>query len=234
VARTRPGRLAFEDVGDYARLDTDRALRKGVPEVVFCAGKTDDQAEHIIRALVRRHGRALATRVPRTVADRLSGSAWSVDYDERSRVLRAGRWPVRAAGGRLVGVLCAGTSDVPVAEEAARTAEFIGVRVARRYDVGVAVLHRVLAAGPLLRRADVLVVAAGMEGALPSVVGGLTAAPVVAVPTSVGYGASFGGLAALLSMLNCCAPGVVVVNIDNGFGAGYAAAMMARGRKGRA
>jgi NCAIR mutase (PurE)-related protein len=198
---------------------------------VFCSGKTEEQSERIIAALVARHGRALATRVPAGVTDRLARAGLAVEYDPASRILRAGRWHQPTRG--LVGVLCAGTSDLPVAEEAARTAEFVGARVERRYDVGVAGLHRLLAAGPLLRRADALVVAAGMEGALPSVVGGLTAAPVVAVPTSVGYGASFGGLAALLAMLNCCAPGVVVVNIDNGFGAGYAAAMIARATRGR-
>lgn len=230
--RRNSGRYTFEDVGMIARLDTGRAARKGVAEVVFCLGKTDDEAEAIIRALLTRHGRVLATRASRPLADRLAGAGLVIDYDERSKVLRSGRpaGPGKTRG--LVGVLCAGTSDLPVAEEAARTAEFIGTRVIRRYDVGVAGLHRLLTEAPLLRRADALVVAAGMEGALPSVVAGLTPAPVVAVPTSVGYGASFGGVAALLAMLNSCAPGVVVVNIDNGFGAGYAAAMMARRRQG--
>ena len=213
-------------LGGFARVDTARAARKGVPEVVLCEHKTPGDAAAILASLVRSHGRALGTRASAEVAERLRRSGIPVDWEPRSRTVIAGRRrpPVRG----LVGVLCAGTSDLPVAEEAARTAAFVGARVERRYDVGVAGLHRLLATGPLLRRADALVVAAGMEGALPSVVGGLTPAPVIAVPTSIGYGASFKGLAALLAMLNACAPGIAVVNIDNGFGAGYLAAMIAR------
>src|SRR6185503_11090776 len=180
----KPARFEYEDLGRIARLDTGRAARKGVPEVVFCRGKTDDEAEKIIRVLLARHGRVLATRAAPSLAARFAATRPVGDYDERSGTLRMGRFGVTRRG--LVGVLCAGTSDLPVAEEAARTAEFIGVRVIRQYDVGVAGLHRVLATAPLLRRADALVVAAGMEGALPSVVAGLTPTPVIAVPTSVG------------------------------------------------
>ncbi len=216
-------------LGDFAVLDTARAARKAVPEVVYCGHKTPGDAAAIIAALYRRHGRVMATRASAEVADRVARAGIPHDWDARSRVLRAVRRPARARG--LVGVLCAGTSDLPVAEEAARCAEFVGARVARRFDVGVAGLHRLLAAGRLLRAADALVVVAGMEGALPSVVGGLTATPVIAVPTSVGYGASYRGLAALLAMMNSCAPGVAVVNIDNGFGAGYLAAMIATRRR---
>ena len=218
--------LPFENLG-FARLDFLRSLRTHSPEVVFCEGKSLEQAEAVVRALLRRSGRVLATRATEALADRLRGAGVRVNFDRDSRVLVAGKTsPARGRG--LVGVLCAGTSDIPVAEEAARTAEFLGVRVQRHYDAGVAGLHRLLAARALLGKADALVVAAGMEGALPSVVGGLTDRPIVAVPTSVGYGASYRGLAALLAMLNACAPGISVVNIDNGFGAGYLAAMIAR------
>ena len=230
--------LPFEDLG-FARLDTHRELRTLAPEVVLCEGKTIDQAETILRRLSARHGRALGTRAAPALAARFAArpergrgdgtGRMLAEYDPLSRVLRVGR-PPRPRGG-VVGVLCAGTGDLPVAEEAARTAEFLGVRVLRSFDVGVAGLHRLLASARLLRRADALVVAAGMEGALPSVVGGLASAPVIAVPTSVGYGASFRGLAALLAMINSCAPGVAVVNIDNGFGAGYLAALIARRRR---
>jgi NCAIR mutase (PurE)-related protein len=193
--------------------------------VVFCQGKTIDQSFAIVVKLVQRHGRALATRAPHDLVARLEAADVRVNYDPASRMLVAGS-PERTGHG-LVGVLCAGTGDIPVAEEAARTAEFVGVTVERSYDVGVAGLHRLAAARGIMSRADAIVVAAGMEGALPSVVGGLVGVPVIAVPTSVGYGASFRGLAALLAMINSCAPGIAVVNIDNGFGAGYIAAMIA-------
>ena len=223
--------LPFEDLG-FARLDLHRELRTHAPEVVFCEGKSLEQSEAVVRALLRRAGRALATRAPEALADRLRGSGIRVEYDRDARILAAGR-PGRGRLRGTVGVLCAGTSDIPVAEEAARTAEFLGTRVRRHYDAGVAGLHRLLAGRKILHSADALVVAAGMEGALPSVVGGLTDRPVIAVPTSVGYGTSYRGLAALLSMLNACAPGIAVVNIDNGFGAGYMAAVIARRARGR-
>lgn len=217
--------MPFENMG-FARVDTHREMRSGVPEVVFCQGKTVPQAESIMRQLLKHNGRALGTRATEELWLRFKGGDIPADWDPLSRTLVVGRPPAKPRG--LVGVLCAGTSDIPVAEEAARTAEFAGARVKRAYDVGVAGLHRLLSKKPLLASADAIVVAAGMEGALPSVVGGLARCPVIAVPTSVGYGASYGGLAALLAMLNSCAPGISVVNIDNGFGAGFLAAMMAR------
>ncbi len=220
--------MPVEDLG-FARLDTHRELRKGVPEVVFCQGKTVPQAAAIIRRLVKSGGRALATRASEALFRELSLSGIPVRYDPPSRVLIAG--VSRPAMKGAVAVLCAGTADIPVAEEAALTAEFAGVRVRRSYDVGVAGLHRIMNARKLLTWADAVVVAAGMEGALPSVVAGLTEAPVIAVPTRIGYGAGFLGLSALLTMINSCAPGIAVVNIDNGFGAGYMAAAIARPRR---
>jgi len=220
--------MPFADLG-FARVDVDRGRRTMVPEVVLCQGKTLDQAEAIIRSLFRHNRRALATRAPEALHARLLATGVPASYDPVSRILTAGTF--RPAPRGTVGVLCAGTGDIPVAEEAARTAEFIGVKVRRRYDVGVAGLHRLLAARRVLTSSDALVVVAGMEGALPSVVGGMVAAPIIAVPTSVGYGASYRGLAALLAMMNSCAPGVAVVNIDNGFGAGYLAARIARRRR---
>ena len=219
--------LPFEDMG-FASVDTHREFRSLVPEVVFCQGKTIDQAEAILRKLSARNGCALGTRGSEELWLRFKGGTLPASWEPLSRTLVVGRPSGKPRG--LAGILCAGTGDIPVAEEAARTAEFSGARVLRAYDVGVAGLHRLLSKRPLLERADALVVAAGMEGALPSVVGGLARCPVIAVPTSVGYGASFGGLAAMLAMMNSCAPGVAVVNIDNGFGAGYLAAMVARKR----
>lgn len=219
--------LPVEDLG-FARLDTHRELRTRVPEVVFCQGKAPSHSLAIIKRLVKINGRVLATRAPEELFQRVREAGVPAEYDESSRVLRAGRKKIRPKG--LVGVLCAGTADIPVAEEAAKTAEFVGANVKRSYDVGVAGLHRLLRAKHLIAKADALVVAAGMEGALPSVVGGLAEAPVIAVPTSVGYGANFRGVAPLLAMINSCAPGIAVVNIDNGFGGGYLAAIIARRR----
>lgn len=220
--------LPYEDLG-FARPDHHRALRRGFPEVVFGGGKTPAQVAAIVERLAAQGHNVLVTRttaeVHRLVAERQAGD--SVQYHEAARCLSVRRAAVIPLPGR-VAVVCAGTSDVPVAEEAALTAEFFGAEVDRVYDVGVAGLHRLLDRAAVLRAARVVVVAAGMEGALPSVVGGLVEAPVVAVPTSVGYGASFQGLAALLAMLNSCASGVAVVNIDNGFGAGYMACAILR------
>ncbi len=220
--------LPVDDLG-FARLDTHRELRTRVPEVVFCQGKAPAHALAIVKRLVSINGRVLATRAPAELFRRLREAGIPAEYDEVSQVLRAGSKRLRRKG--LVGVLCAGTADIPVAEEAARTAEFVGAGVKRSYDVGVAGLHRLLRAKPLIGKADALVVVAGMEGALPSVVGGLTEAPVIAVPTSVGYGANFRGVAPLLTMMNACAPGIAVVNIDNGFGGGYLAAIIALRRR---
>ena len=207
-----------------ALVDTHRALRTGDPEVVYGAGKSTAQVLDIVAALRASSDRAvLITRAAGDTISRLQEAYDEVDV--RGASIAIGQLP---PGRGLVGVVSAGTSDGPVAAEAALTARAFGAKVERVDDVGVAGLHRLLAAAPLLRRADCLVVVAGMEGALASVVGGLVGTPLVAVPTSVGYGASFGGVAALLAMLNSCAPGVSVVNIDNGFGAGVLAARIAR------
>ncbi|MGO8693572.1 MAG: nickel pincer cofactor biosynthesis protein LarB [Rectinemataceae bacterium] len=220
------------DMG-YARLDTARELRVGFPEVVFCPGKTPKQVEGIVRALVGRGSRVLATRASEEHFDALRDLENLLAFDPVSCTIRsrpdagAARSAANRAANR-VAVVTAGTSDIPVAEEAAVTAEACGAIVDRFFDVGVAGIHRLFERIDAIRAARVVVAVAGMEGALASVVGGLVAAPVIAVPTSVGYGASFGGLAALLAMLNSCAAGVTVVNIDNGFGAGYQAALIAR------
>ena len=210
----------FEDLG-YAKVDHHRALRQGAAEVIYGAGKTAEQIAGIITAM-RRHGdkTILITRLEAEKAAALAGR-FSLDYRADARMGIVGAFPVPDGLGRIVAT--GGTSDVPVAEEAALTAEALGNEVERIYDVGVAGLHRLQARLPQIMEASVLIAIAGMEGALASVLGGLVDCPVIAVPTSVGYGASFGGLSALLSMLNSCASGVSVVNIDNGFGAGYLA-----------
>ena len=214
--------LPYDDIG-WAKLDLHRAIRKGFPEVVFCQGKTTGQAVEIVKRLAASHAKILATRVTPHVAERIAAAVEGCTYHETARMLVVERKPeaVRPARKKYIMVLCAGTADIPVAEEAAVTAETMGSRVERSYDVGVAGLHRLLDQKGKILHANVLIVVAGMEGALPSVVGGMVSCPVIAVPTSVGYGASFGGLSALLAMLNCCAAGVAVMNIDNGFGAGY-------------
>ena len=220
-AAERLRHLPYEDMG-FARMDNHRALRQGFPEVIFCEGKTVEQVAAIAGRIVERHGTLLATRATPAMFDAVRAATPRALYHPLSRVIvvKAPR-PARPRGRILV--VSAGTSDIPVAEEAAVTADILGSRVDTRYDVGVAGLHRILDARPALESANVIVVTAGMDGVLPSVVGGLVAKPVIAVPTSVGYGASFHGLAALLTMLNSCAAGVAVVNIDNGFGAGVLA-----------
>jgi NCAIR mutase (PurE)-related protein len=215
--------LPYEDLG-FAKVDHHRALRGSLPEVVLGQGKTPQQVVAIAERLVERSGRLLVTRIDEGVFRQLRERIADAVYHETARAATVDRHPQAALTG--VAVLCAGTADLPVAEEAAVTAELMGHRVERIYDVGVAGLHRLLDHLPQLGEAHVLVVVAGMEGALPSVVSGLVAVPVIAVPTSVGYGASFQGVAPLLTMLNSCAPGVAVVNIDNGFGAGYLAAVI--------
>ena len=217
--------LPYEDLG-FARLDHHRSLRTGVPEVVFGQGKTPAQIVTIVERFVVRSGRAIVTRAyPEAVALVCEKFPQAHFYDT-ARILTVGEFPSPATG-TFAAVVSAGTSDMPVAEEAAVTLELLGTRAERVYDVGVAGLHRVLDKLDLLRRAEVVVAVAGMEGALATVVGGLVSCPVIAVPTSVGYGVSFHGLAALLTMLNSCVPGVAVVNIDNGFGAGAIAHMIA-------
>jgi len=223
--------LPYDDCG-YAKLDLHRGIRTGFPEVVFCEGKTREQAVEIVRRLAEHHAKVLATRVAPEVAERIAGAVEGCTYHPLARILvvdKTGEKPDKTAGdGKYVMVLCAGTADIPVGEEAAVTAETMGSRVERAYDVGVAGLHRLLDQRERIMRANVMIVVAGMEGALPSVVGGLVSCPVIAVPTSVGYGASFGGLSALLAMLNSCAAGIAVMNIDNGFGAGYFAHLVNR------
>jgi len=212
------------DLG-FAQVDTHRALRKGFPEVIFGAGKTPEQIVKIATTLVAHEQRVLITRITAEHARALQKKFKRAVHHELARCVTIEKAPLPRRGG-CIAVICAGTSDLPVAEEAAITAEIMGNRVERIVDVGVAGLHRILARQEILQKANVLVVVAGMEGALPSVVAGLVSKPVIAVPTSVGYGASFGGMAALLGMLNSCGSGVTVVNIDNGFGAGYAASQI--------
>jgi NCAIR mutase (PurE)-related protein len=215
------------DLG-FAHLDLDRQRRRGLAEVVYGPGKSSEQIAAILKRLNAEGQNGWVTRVPPEVAEPLLAALPGAVYHATARMLTRDVKPLPRRRGR-VAVVCAGTTDIPVAEEAALTAERLGSRVDRIFDVGVAGLHRLLRRAEALRTARVLVVVAGMEGALPSVVAGLVDRPVIAVPTSVGYGASFGGLAALLGMLTSCASGVTVVNIDNGFGAGVAAGMINRG-----
>lgn len=211
----------------FARVDLGRQRRRGLAEVIFCPGKTADQIVSIMSALVAGGQNVLATRAtPEQYAVVRRAHTLAVYHESPKAIILQVAKPCAPVG--LVAVVCAGTSDIPVAEEAALTAEIMGARVERIYDVGVAGLHRVLNHAETLQRSRAIVVVAGMEGALPSVVGGLVDRPIVAVPTSIGYGVNFKGLAALLAMLNSCAPGITVVNIDNGFGAGVAAALINR------
>jgi pyridinium-3,5-biscarboxylic acid mononucleotide synthase len=219
--------LPFEDIG-IATIDHHRELRQGAPEVILGESKTAEQIAAIMAAMARRDSNILVTRLAADKAAALRERFPGADYDPLARTLCLCPRPLPISGRGTVLVICAGTSDLPVAREAAVTARMLGQQVEELVDVGVAGIHRLLARTDLLRRAAVVIVVAGMEGALPSVVGGLVAAPVIAVPTSVGYGAAFGGVAALLGMLNSCASGVTVVNIDNGFGAAFAAARINR------
>jgi len=212
------------DLG-FAKVDTHRALRNGFPEVIFGAGKTPEQVVKIAARLFQSESSVLVTRVNSEQFRAMKRKFKSAVHHEMARCITLEAKPLPKRPG-VIAVICAGTSDLPVAEEAAVTAEIMGNTVVRIADAGVAGLHRILSQLDTLQRANVLVVVAGMEGALPSVVAGLVSKPVIAVPTSVGYGASFGGVAALLGMLNSCGSGVTVVNIDNGFGAGYAASQI--------
>jgi pyridinium-3,5-biscarboxylic acid mononucleotide synthase len=235
-AQERLAELPFADLG-FANLDLHRELRLGLPEAVYAEGKTSADLRRIVERLLAAHGRVLVTRLaPAAAAELQAGIASGAEgsggavYHERARVLTCSAPATGAAvpSGPPIAVLAAGTSDLPVAEEAAVCAEWFGHPVNRAYDVGVAGLHRLLGRLPEIRSAGVVIAVAGMDGALPTVVASLVPAPVVAVPTSVGYGASFHGLAALLGMLNSCASNVTVVNIDNGFGAGYVASLINR------
>jgi NCAIR mutase (PurE)-related protein len=216
--------LPFESLG-YAHVDHHRALRQGFPEVIFGLGKTPEQVAGIAARLLERSSNLLITRSNRQTFDLIKTFSDDAAYHETCGVISVQR--DRTPRGRgMIAIVTAGTSDIPVADEAAITAEIMGNRIERLYDVGVAGIHRVLSRRELLQSARVIVCVAGMEGALPSVVGGLVGVPVIAVPTSIGYGASFNGIAALLGMLNSCASNVTVVNIDNGFGAGYVASLI--------
>ena len=225
-ASTRLRSLPFENLG-FAQVDHHRALRCGFPEVIFCTGKTDDQVAAIAERIVASGSDLLATRATPAMHEAVRTRCPSAEYHEAARtIVVQENWQDQGIGEVLV--VSAGTSDIPVAEEAAVTARVLGNRVERVFDVGVAGIHRLFSHREAIMNASVLIVVAGMEGALPSVVGGMVSRPVIAVPTSVGYGASFNGLAALLAMLNSCASGVTVVNIDGGFNAGYAAGLINR------
>ncbi len=218
-------RLPFEDLG-YARIDNHRCARTGVPEVIYCEGKSLKQIQGIVKRMSLHHSNILATRAGREVFEAVQQAEVKCEYYDPARIIVVNPQDIEKIGNIVV--VSAGTSDIPVAEEAAVTAETLGNQVNRIYDVGVAGIHRLLNVCDDLFQANVAVVVAGMEGALASVVGGLVSCPVIGVPTSIGYGASFGGVAALLSMLNSCASGISVVNIDNGFGAGYQACLINR------
>ena len=224
--------LPFEQVEEFATLDTHRDLRCGFPEVLLAEGKTPEQCARIAGALAEKGGPFLATRVDVERAEKILEAVPGGEYVENARLVRfVPEMPEEGERAGPVTVVSAGTADLPVAEEAALTLETMGVAVERAYDVGIAGIHRLLAHREQLERSRVVIVVAGMEGALPSAVGGLVSVPVIAVPTSVGYGVAAGGWAALLGMLATCASGVTVVNIDNGFGAGYAAARIVLGAK---
>ncbi len=216
----------FKDMG-FAKLDTGRAGRTGMGEAVYCPGKTPEQLAAIMAEFIRSGIAALGTRCSQDQADFLKQQGLPVKYDRVSRLLTAGAPPEHRTPG-LIAVCTGGTADLPTAEEAAQTAEFFGAEVVRHFDVGVAGIHRLFAKIEEIRLADAVIAVAGMEGALPGVIAGLVECPVIAVPTSVGYGAAFGGVTPLLTMLNSCAEGVAVVNIDNGFGAGVMACRMLR------
>lgn len=219
--------LPFKDM-DFARIDNHRSLRTGYPEVVFCQGKTDNQIADIMEMLWQKNNTVMGTRATEQNYRAVKARIPAAEYFAEARIIAASKQDREQIGS--VAVITAGTSDIPVAEEAAVTAEILGNKVNRIYDVGVAGIHRLFDSLEQIREANAVIVCAGMEGALASVTGGLVDVPVIAVPTSVGYGASFNGLAALLSMLNSCANGISVVNIDNGFGAAYTASMINRGK----
>jgi NCAIR mutase (PurE)-related protein len=221
--------LPFESL-DFATLDSHRSLRAGFPEVVFGQGKTTAQIKAIAKSMLARGENVLVTRVDAKKGRTLKRQFPRAEYRDAARTFFVKAHGIKDSGLGVVLIVCAGTSDVPVAEEAAATAEYMGNRVGRLYDVGVAGIHRLLHRKDEIMAANVLIVAAGMEGALPSVVAGLVSRPVVAVPTSIGYGANLGGFATMLAMLNSCAAGVSVVNIDNGFGAAYVASLINRRR----
>lgn len=218
-------RQPFEDMG-YAKLDLHRRIRSGFPEVIFCSGKPDEFLINIFQKMAEKEGQAFGTRATAEQYEMVRKVIPDIQYDPVSRILKLERTPKEKKG--LIAVVTGGTADIPVAEEAAQTAEYFGSKVERIYDVGVSGIHRLLSQTQRIQEANCIVAVAGMEGALASVVGGLVSNPVIAVPTSVGYGANFGGLSALMTMINSCANGIAVVNIDNGYGAGYMATQINR------
>jgi NCAIR mutase (PurE)-related protein len=219
-------KLPYEDLG-FAKIDTHRKLRKGFPETVFCQGKTIAQILSIIENMNRQNNNILATKTNEKIFETVKKKFPQAEYNNDAKMIIIRKERIKPKKGKIL-IITAGTSDIPVAEEAVVTAELMGNKVEKVYDVGVAGLHRLFDIKEKIFNANVIIVIAGMEGALASIVGGLTSKPVIAVPTSVGYGASFKGIAPLLTMMNCCAEGVVVVNIDNGFGAGYFASLINR------
>ena len=228
VALEKLKHFAYEPVGEFARIDHHRALRTGFPEVIWGLGKTPDQIAQIMEVMREGGSVVMATRIEPAVYAQLEEKVAGLQYYPTARICAIATTAVEPQYPGIIGILSAGTADLPVAEEAAVTAELSGFRVQRLWDVGVAGIHRLLSNRHVIESVSVLIVVAGMEGALPSVVAGLADCPVIAVPTSIGYGASFGGLAPLLTMLNSCAPGVGVVNIDNGFGAAILAGQILR------
>ncbi len=220
--------LAFESVGDFAKIDHHRTLRTGFPEVIWGLGKTPEQIAQIMEVMRSRNPLVMATRIEPDVFAKLQEKVSGLQYYPTARICTLVSGTIQSKYSGIISVICAGTSDLPVAEEAAVTAELCGFQVKRLWDVGVAGIHRLLSNQQVITDANVLIVVAGMEGALPSVVAGLADCPVIAVPTSIGYGTSFGGVAPLLTMLNSCAPGIGVVNIDNGFGAAILAGQILR------
>jgi len=227
VALNELKHFPFESVGDFAKIDHHRTLRTGFPEVIWGPGKTPDQIAEIMAAMRLRSSTVMATRIEPEIFAQLKAKVPGLEYYQTARICALASEAISKNSG-IIGLISAGTSDLPVAEEAAITAELCGFQVQRLWDVGVAGIHRLLSNRQVIAEADVLIVVAGMEGALPSVVAGLADCPVIGVPTSVGYGASFGGIAPLLTMLNSCAAGVAVVNIDNGFGAAILAGQILR------
>ncbi|SCI33619.1 nickel pincer cofactor biosynthesis protein LarB [Romboutsia sp. 1001713B170207_170306_H8] len=217
--------LPYEDIG-YANIDHHREIRTGYPEVIYCEGKNDDQIIGIIERMTQKNSNILGTRCRKETYNKVKQIYPNAEYEDISKILKIQNHDIENNGKGKIVVITGGTSDIPVADEAYYTAKFLGNTVERIYDVGVAGIHRLLSKKHIIESARVIIAVAGMEGALPSVVGGLVDVPIIAVPTSVGYGANFGGLSSLLTMLNSCASGISVVNIDNGFGAGYLASMI--------
>lgn len=225
IAMEKLKNLPYEDLG-YANIDHHREVRTGYPEVIYCEGKSDDQILGIVDKMTQKNSNILGTRCRKETYENIKQIYPNAEYDQPSKILKIQNHPIENIGKGKIVVVTGGTSDIPVADEAYHTAIFLGNTAERVYDVGVAGIHRLLSKKHIIDSARVIIVVAGMEGALPSVVGGLVDVPIIAVPTSVGYGANFGGLSALLTMLNSCSSGISVVNIDNGFGAGYLASMI--------